>query len=120
VEAKIEVEKFDNYAIIHLAGAFVSGERDYTKEIKAIVRDLLDDGILRILIDFKAVTFYGSDGIGALTNSHYTAVNMGGRVVPYALPPYIKSAFSLVGLDQVFPNFETKEDALAYLDKKVH
>lgn len=45
---------------------------------------------------------------------------MGGRVVPYALPPHIKSAFSLVGLDKVFPNFETEEDALAYLNKKVH
>jgi len=27
VEAKIEIEKFDDYAIIHLSGPFVSSER---------------------------------------------------------------------------------------------
>jgi len=35
------------------------------------------------------------------------------------LPNYIKSAFTLVGLDKVFPNFDTEEDALDYLKKKV-
>ncbi len=120
MEAKIEVEKFDDYAIIHLSGSFVSAERDFTKEIKGVVKELLDDGIRKILMDFEKVTFYGSDGIGALTNSHYTATNIGARVVPYALPDHIKSAFHLVGLDKIFPNFQTKEDALAYLKKKVN
>ncbi|GEM_PF-6420342 len=119
MEAKIKVEKFDDYAIIHLSGSFVSSERDFTKEIKTAVKSLLDNNIKKILMDFENVTFYGSDGIGALTNSHYTATNIGGRVVPYALPEHIKSAFHLVGLDKVFPNFNTKEDALVYLNSKV-
>jgi len=54
-----------------------------------------------------------------LTNSHYTAANIGARVVPYALPEHIKSAFHLVGLDKVFPNFDTLEDTLVYLKNKV-
>jgi len=120
VSAKIEVEKFDNYAIIHLSGAFISAERDYIKEIKGEVKKLLDEGIRKILMDFEKVTFYGSDGIGALTNSHYTAINHDGRVVPYALPEHLKEAFHLVGLDKVFPNFKDVEDALAYLNKKVN
>ncbi len=120
MEAKIDIEKFDDYAIMHLSGSFVSADRDFTKEIKGAVKQLLDEGIKKILMDFEKVTFYGSDSIGALTNSHYTATNIGGRVVPYALPEHIKSAFHLVGLDKIFPNFETKEDALAYLQKKVN
>ncbi len=119
MEAKIEIEKFDDYAIIHLSGPFVSSERDFTKEIKGAVKSLLDEGFKKVLMDFEQVTFYGSDGIGALTNSHYTAANIGARVVPYALPEHIKSAFHLVGLDKVFPNFDTLEDTLVYLKNKV-
>lgn len=116
---KIEVKEFEEFAIIHLNGSFHSGEFDFTREIKSIIKDLLDREIKKILIDFSKVSFFGSDGIGALTNGHYTACNLGGRLVPYALPDYLKSAFTLVGLDKVFPNFSTEEEALEYLKKKV-
>lgn len=119
MNARFEVEKFNDYAVIHLIGAFHSGENDFPKELKKIIKDLSDESFKKILINFEKVSFFGSDGIGALTNGHYTVTNLGGRLVPYALPQYIKTAFTLVGLDKIFPNYANKEEALDYLNNQV-
>lgn len=119
MDAKIEFERNDDYAIIHLAGAFHSGDYDFPSMLKTGIKTLVADNVKKVLIDFENVTFFGSDGIGSLTNGHYIVCNAGGRLVPYALPPYILSSFKIVGLDKVFPMFQTKQEALIYLEHKV-
>jgi anti-anti-sigma factor len=120
LKAAIELEKIDDYAIIHLSGSFFSGEdHDYPKEIKTLVKDLITENILKIFVDFENVVFFGSDGIGALTNGHYTVWNAGGRFIPYCFPTHIKKAFSIVGLDKIFPFFDTFSEAKEYIDSKV-
>lgn len=119
MDANITYEKIDDYAIIHLEGSFFSGEQDYPKEIKSMIKTLLADDIIKIFVDFEKVVFFGSDGIGALTNGHYTVWNAGGRFIPYCFPPHVKKAFSIVGLDKIFPFFDTFEEAKKYIDSKV-
>ncbi len=115
----IEIERNDDYAIIHLAGAFHSGDYNFPSRIKEGIKLLITENVKKVLIDFENVTFFGSDGIGSITNGHYNVCNSGGRLVPYALQPYILSSFKIVGLDKVFPLFQTKEEALIYLEHKV-
>ena len=119
MDMKIEIERNEDYAIIHLAGAFHSGDYDFPSQLKLGIQSLVTEDVKKVLIDFEYVTFFGSDGIGSITNGHYNVCNAGGRLVPYALPPYILSSFKIVGLDKVFPLFQTKEEALIYLEHKV-
>ena len=119
MSASIDIEKHEDYAIMHLSGAFHSGDYDFPAQIKTGIKELVADNVKKILIDFEKVTFFGSDGIGSITNGHYTICNAGGRLVPYSLPSHILSAFKIVGLEKVFPLFETKDEALIYLESKV-
>ena len=119
MDAKIDIEKKEDYVIMHFSGSFHSGEFDFPNEIKNNIKEFVRDGIKKILIDFENVIFFGSDGIGSITNGHYTACGSGGRVVPYALPEHIHAAFKIVGLDKVFQICKDLEEALIYLNQKV-
>ena len=119
MDAKIDIEKKDDYVIMHFSGAFHSGEFDFPREIKNNIKQFLNEGIKKILINFENVSFFGSDGIGSITNGHYAACNAGGRVVPYSLPEHIHAAFKIVGLDKVFQMCDNLDEALIYLEQKV-
>lgn len=119
MDAKIDIEKENDIIIIHLNGSFHGGDFDFPREIKTKIKEFVLNGERKILIDFEHVTFFGSDGIGSLTNGHYTVVNAGGRLVPYSLPQHIYSAFKIVGLDRVFQICDNKDDAIIYVNQRV-
>ena len=78
--------------------ALLSGEIDH--HWAAILREKIDERAAAILIlDFSAVTFMDSSGIGLILGRHKLISAMGGVVVVQKAPKDIKRMLSIAGIE---------------------
>lgn len=81
-------------------------EGDLDHHSAAIIRAGIDDAILvnrpRILaLDFGAITFMDSSGIGLVMGRYRLMQSLGGEIVMQNLPDNIKKVMKLAGLDRL-------------------
>ena len=79
-------------------------------EIRNQVMDLVRAGSRTILIDFQAITFMNSSGIGALVATLKAARAADANLCICSLPDQVKIIFSLTKMDQVFKPFENQQE----------
>jgi anti-sigma B factor antagonist len=101
----------DGVSILDLAGKIVLGEGDM--QIKERIRELLNDGQKRILLNLEGVSYIDSAGLGALISSYTTTRREGGNLKLVNLTKRIQDLLAITKLITVFDTFEDEKKAIA-------
>ena len=104
------VEKVvDNVLLLAVRGRITLGPE--TEALRAKLKQLLDAGQMRIILDLGEVTYLDSVGLGTLTSSYTTARNMGGDLKLLHLPRGVHQLLQVTRLSTVFEIYEDLEAA---------
>ncbi len=107
---KIAVRTIGDAKILDCSGKITLGED--TSSIRKTVRDLLEGGSKKIVLNFAEVSYIDSAGIGELVSTYTTVVNGGGRLKLLNLTNKIQQLLAITKLLTVFDTFENEEAAL--------
>ena len=90
----------DDVAIVRLSGKFLAGSDG--PYLRQKVKDLIDAGTLKVMIDFDDVPYIDSTGLGFLAGSRVTVQNAGARMVIANLNQHVRKILDDVNLTQFF------------------
>ena len=97
----------------------VSGEIDHhtSKELRQQTESaLMQMGGRNIIYGFEQVTFMDSSGIGMMIGRYKQLQMLGGRLAIVGADDKILEIIRLSGLMQLFPSFQTMDEALTYTE----
>jgi len=109
---RIEVRFKNDVAIMSLSGKFLAGSDG--PFLRQKVKDLIDAGTRKLIIDFSDVPYIDSTGLGFLAGSRVTAQNAGAALVLASLNEHVRRILDGVRLT---PFFAVAEDEAAALNK---
>ena len=107
---KIDVRTIGDAKILDCSGKITLGEG--TMSIRNTVRDLLNSGSRKIILNLAEITYIDSAGIGELVSTYTTVVNNGGRLKLLNLTKKIHQLLTITKLLTVFETFDNEEAAL--------
>jgi anti-sigma B factor antagonist len=108
---KIETRTIGEVKIIDCTGKIKLGEG--TMNIRNAVRDSLQSGSRKIIINLSNVDYIDSSGVGELVSSYTSAANGGAQLALLGLTKRIREMLAITKLLTVFETFEHEESALA-------
>lgn len=108
---RIEVRFQDDVAIMSLSGRFVAGGDG--PFLRQKVKDLIDAGAKRLVVNFAGVPYIDSTGLGFLAGSRVTAQNAGIAMVLASVNAHVMKILNQVRLSQFFVIAEDEAAALA-------
>lgn len=95
--------------IVDVRGRFTLIEGEAVHELLV---DLFEDGRMKILLNFRDVTYLDSSGIGQLVRSLFTARKSGAQLYAVDLSKRVEEVLRLANLHQVFSDFPDEQSAL--------
>lgn len=92
---------------------YLKGRLDATSSsiVKAALKDLLENGQLKIIVDLHEVPFIDSSGLAALVSGLRVAREKGGNIVLSRIQVQAETVFRLTMLDRIFTIQPTPEAA---------
>lgn len=108
---RIEVKFKDEVAIVSLSGKFLAGSDG--PFLRQKVKDLIDAGTRKMVIDFADVPYIDSTGLGFLAGSRVTAQNSGVSLVLSSVNQHVKKILDGVRLTPFFVLAEDESSAVA-------
>jgi anti-sigma B factor antagonist len=92
---------------------YLKGRLDATSSanVKAALKDLVEKGQLKIIVDLQEVPFIDSSGLAALVSGLRTARERGGNIILSRVQTQAQTVFRLTMLDRVFAIHPTPEAA---------
>ncbi|HPG40855.1 MAG TPA: STAS domain-containing protein [bacterium] len=97
-------------AVIELKGKLMGGPE--TSGIHTKVKELVNNGVKKVVIDLGKVTWMNSTGLGALMGSMTTLRNAGGDLKLARVTEKVKSLFMITKLITIFDTLDSVEDAI--------
>ena len=110
---RIEVKFYDDVAAVHLSGKFLAGGDG--PFLRQKVKELIDAGTRKLIIDFSEVPYMDSTGVGFLAGTHATAKMAGVRLILAGLNAHVRNVLEVLGLLRLFVVEEDEAAALAKL-----
>lgn len=107
---KAALSQAGDVAILVLSGRVMGGPDAET--IGQRIRECLDGGSRKILIDVGEVTWVSSSGLGILIFAQARVVQAGGVMKLSRVTHRLRQIFMVTKLHQVFDSYETREEAL--------
>lgn len=101
----------NDVVVLTLSGKLMGGPD--AEEVRDVIRQSLDAGQKRFLIDLGDVSWVNSTGLGILIASHVTITQAGGAIKLSRVSKRINQIFMVTKLHTVFDTYETTEEALA-------
>ncbi len=102
---KANTRQVDGVTVVDLAGRITLGEGSVT--LRDTVRDLLNRGQKKILLNLGDVTYIDSSGIGELVSGFTTVTNQGGQL---KLLNLTKKVHDLLQITKLYTVFEVHND----------
>ena len=81
------------------------------RPLEAELKQRIATAETRLIVDFEAVRYIGSNGLRVLLIAQKQAQQQGGSIKLCCLPPRLKEIFVMAGFDQVFEIFDTRAQA---------
>src|SRR6476661_11166634 len=97
--------------VINFVGRITLGEG--SKRLRKAVRDALDRGRMKVLLNFDEVVYVDSSGLGELVMSRKAVMDAGGKLKLMKLNQITRDLFQVTRLYTVFDVFADQESALA-------
>jgi len=80
---------------------------------KALLRELREQRMPRVILNLKAVRYMDSSGVASLVEGLKVSRDLGARLVLYGLNGTIREVLQLSKLLKIFEIYDTEEQALA-------
>jgi anti-anti-sigma factor len=112
---RIAVQFKNDVAILSLSGKFLAGSDGPYMRQK--VKDLIDAGTRKLIIDFAEVPYIDSTGLGFLAGARVTAQNAGARIVLSELNAHVRKILNDVNLTQFFVIATSESAALELVNQ---
>jgi len=106
----INIREIADITIIDLVGNIKTND-DYTS-FKKTIDDTIQDGRVKLILNFKSVHFINSSGLGRLILASKRAKENGGSLKIVELSADLQELFSFTRLDSKIDIFPTEEDAV--------
>lgn len=100
----------DDLLLVTVEGQLVVANR---QEFKQAILDAMEQGARLVVVDFSGSPYIDSSGLGALVSLSRRLRDAGGDLRLVGLNDDLRSLFELTRLDQLFPLFATRDDAVA-------
>ncbi|MBD3235222.1 MAG: anti-sigma factor antagonist [Candidatus Eisenbacteria bacterium] len=97
-------------AVVSLSGKLMGGPD--ADALRDIIKETLEKGTDKILMDIGGVSWVNSTGLGILIASHVTVTNAGGQLKLCRVNNRITQLFMVTQLQSVFETFDSEEEAL--------
>jgi anti-sigma B factor antagonist len=108
---KSEVQDHADIRIIKLAGKITIGAGDV--KLRELIREALEGGHSKILLDLAKVSAMDSSGIGEMVAAYTTVRKREGQLKLLNLSPKINDILQVTQLITVFDVFDDSEEAMA-------
>lgn len=107
---KIETRTLNDIIILDIHGKVTIGEG--SAEIRGKVRELLDGGNKKLLLNLGDVGYIDSSGIGELVSSYTTVEKQGGQLKLLNLTKKLEELLAITKLLTVFDTFDDEQRAV--------
>jgi len=107
---KVNINETEKAVIINLKDEMMLWYE--ANDFHKAIRDCVEKNKRNVIVDLGAVRFISSWGIGMLIHGYTTATNSGTSFKLAAVPDMINETFRKIKVDNVFPQFNSLEDAL--------
>ncbi len=97
-------------SILEIKGKLMGGPE--TAEIHNRVKELVANGVTKVIIDLGKVSWMNSTGLGAMMSSLTTVKNAGGDLKITRATEKVKSLFMVTKLITIFDSYDSVEEAL--------
>lgn len=104
-----KAREVEDIQILSWSGKITLGEG--TTAVRNTVRDIVESGGKKILIDLADVSSIDSAGVGALISAYITVTNNGGQLRLMNLTKKVHELIAITKLLTVFDVFDTEEAA---------
>lgn len=104
------VRQSEDVTIVDFTGRVTLG--DGSCKLRDTVRELIQRGDRRILLNMKDVTYIDSAGLGELVGSYATMTNRGGHIKLLHADNKVRDVLRATKLSLVFENFTDEAEAL--------
>ena len=108
---RVETRTVNDVTILDIHGKITIGEG--SAEIRNRVRDLLQAGRKKILLNLGDVSYVDSSGIGELVSSFTTVTNQGGQLKLLSLTKKLRELLAITKLLTVFDTYDDEGKAVA-------
>lgn len=108
---KSEVHDQADIRVITLSGKITIGAGDV--KLRELIREALDGGRTKILLDLAKVSAMDSSGIGEMVAAYTTVRKRDGQLKLLNLSPKINDILQVTQLITVFDVFDDSEEAMA-------
>ncbi len=108
---KIDVRQREGVTILAPKGRITIGAGDVA--LRDAVREALEAGSRKLLIDLDGVSTVDSSGIGELVSAYTTVTNRGGYLKLMNLPSKVADILQITQLFTVFDIFDDEDDAMS-------
>lgn len=106
----VSVAHADHDVVLHLRGYLdAHTANDFEREL----RDIIEQGALRIIVDFESLDYISSAGLGVFMVFIEDLRRKHGDILLAAMRPNVYSVFDLLGFHVLFNIFDTVEAAKA-------
>jgi len=104
------VRQADDVTIVDLSGRITLGDASCT--LRKMMRDLIQQGERRILLNLKDVSYIDSAGLGELVGCYATMTNRGGQIKLVYADNKVRDVLRATKLSLVFESFADEAEAL--------
>ncbi len=111
---RIEIRFKDDVAIMALSGKFVAGGDG--PFLRQKVKDLIDAGATKLIVNFEGVPYIDSTGLGFLAGSRVTAQNSGVKMVLSNVNSHVQRVLDSTHLKEFFDLVKDEETAVSQLN----
>ncbi len=101
----------DSVAVLQPGGKLMGGPE--TTSIHDAVKELVDQGIKKVVLDMSKVKWLNSVGLGTIMAARTTLSNAEGELKLAGLQDKARGLFAISKLDTLFKNYSTAERAAA-------
>ena len=112
---RIAVRFKDDVAILSLSGKFLAGSDG--PFLRQKVKDLMDAGTRKLIVDFAEVPYIDSTGLGFLAGARVSVQNAGARMVLAGMNQHVRRILNDVSLTQFFVLADSEAAAWALLSQ---
>jgi anti-sigma B factor antagonist len=107
---KIDTRTIGDVCILDCSGKITLGEG--TMSIRNTVKDVLQGGAKKILLNFAGVTYIDSAGVGELVGAFVTSGNNGAKLKLLGLTGKLREVLTITKLLTVFEVFDNETSAV--------
>ncbi len=107
---KIDTRTVGDVVILDCSGKITLGEG--TMAVRNSVREVLKNGIKKIILNLADVNYIDSSGIGELVSTYTTVTNQGGQLKLLSLTKKIQELLAITKLLTVFQVYGDEQSAI--------